>query len=86
MVRYADDIAAVVTASYREETQRKLNHVMLRMKTWSDSHGLDLAMHKTEILLTTGRHIPLQMDMSIGNEAIKARSSVRYLGISWIQN
>ena len=53
---------------------------MLRTKTWLDSHGLDLAMNKTELLLITGRRIPLQ-EMSIGNEPIRTKSCVRYLGI-----
>ena len=46
-----------------------------------DFYDLDLAMHKTELPLITGRHIPLQLDISIGNEVIRAKSSVRYLGI-----
>ena len=40
-----------------------------------------LAMHKTEILLITGRHIPLHVDMAIGNEVIRTKSSVTYLEI-----
>ena len=55
LVGYADDIAAVITASNTEETQRKLKLVMLITKTWLDSHSLDLAMHKTELLLITRR-------------------------------
>ena len=38
-------------------------------------------MHKTELLLITGCHIPLQVDMIIENEVIRTKSSVRYLGI-----
>ena len=39
------------------------------------------ARHKTELLLITGHHIRLHMDMTIGNEVIRTKSSVRYLGI-----
>ena len=38
--------------------------VMLRTKQWLDYHGLNLTMHKTELFLITGSHIPLQLDMS----------------------
>ena len=38
-------------------------------------------MHKTELLLITGRHIPSHMDMSVGDEVIRANISVRYPGI-----
>ena len=54
---YAYDIAAVITARNTEEAQRKLRRVMLRAKTWLDFQGLDLAMHKMELLLITGSHI-----------------------------
>ena len=30
-------------------------------------------MHKTELLLITVGHIPLQVDMSIGNEVIRTK-------------
>ena len=78
---YADDSAAVTTARNTEQAQRKLRRVMLRTKTWLNSHGLDLAMHKTELLLITGRRFPLHVDMNIGNEVIRTKNSDRYLGI-----
>ena len=40
----------------------------------------DLAMHKTERLIA-GLHIPLHVDMTIGNEVSRTKSSVRYLEI-----
>ena len=54
---------------------------MLTTKTWCNYHGEDLAMLKAELLLIIGRHIPLLVDMTIGNELIRNKSSVRYLGI-----
>ena len=54
---------------------------MLKTKTCLDSHGLELAMHKTELLLIIGRRIPLHVEMSIGNEVIRTKNSIRYLGI-----
>ena len=47
---------------------------MLGTKTWLNFHGLDLAMHKMELLLITGRHIPLHEDSTIGNEVFKTKS------------
>ena len=52
---------------------------MQRTKTWLNSHILNLALHITELLLITSRHIPLHMNMTIGNEVIRTKSSVRYL-------
>ena len=81
LVGYADDIAAVITARNTEEVQRKLRRVMLRTKTWLDSHGLDLVMHETELLLITGHRIPLHVEMNFGNEVITTKSTVRDLEI-----
>ena len=78
LIGYADDIAAVITARNTEEALRR---VMLRTKTWLVFYGLDLVMHKTELLLITGRCIPLHVIMSIENEGIRTKSSVRHLGI-----
>ena len=39
-------------------------------------------MHKTELLLIAGRHIPLQVDMSIANAVVRTKSLVLHLGIS----
>ena len=47
---------------------------MLGRKPWMDFHGLDLAIHKTELLLITGRRIPLHVEMSIGNVVIRIKS------------
>ena len=77
MIGYADDIATVIMARNTDEGQRKLKCVILRTKTWLASHGLDLAMHKSELLLITGCYIPLHVEMSIGNEVIRTKSSVR---------
>ena len=45
-----------------------------------DSHGLDLVIHKTELLLIIGRQGGEHVNMSIKKEVIRTKSSVRYLG------
>lgn len=81
LVGYADDIAAVITARDTEEAQRKLNQVMLRTQAWLDSHGLKLATEKTELLLLTKKHIPLEVEMRICVNTISTQKVVNYLGI-----
>ena len=68
------DIAAVITARNTEQAQRKLRRVMLRTKMGLDSHCLDLAMQKTDLLLIAGYRITFHMKMSIGNEVIRTKS------------
>lgn len=81
LVGYADDIAAVIAARNMEEAQSKLNQVMLRTKLWLDSHSLKLATEKTELLIITRKHIPVEVDMRVLSETIKTRRWIKYLGL-----
>lgn len=81
LVGYADDIAAVITARTMVEAQSKLNQVMLRTKLWLDSHNLKLATEKTELLIITGKHIPLEVDMRVLSETIRTKRRLTYLGL-----
>lgn len=81
LVGYADDIAAVISARDSEEAKRKLRQVMIRTMAWLDSHGLRLATQKTEVLLLTRRHIPVEIDIDIGDISIRTKRCVNYLGI-----
>lgn len=81
LVGYADDIAAVIQARTIEEAQRRLNQVMIRARSWLQSHGLELATHKTELLLMTGRRIPTGINMRVNDVVISTKSTVNYLGI-----
>lgn len=81
LVGYADDIAAVIEARNTEEAQRRLTQVMIRTKNWLDSHGLQLASQKTELLLLTRKHIPTEIDMRFDDVVIRTTKSLKYLGI-----
>lgn len=81
LVGYADDVAAVITARNTEEAERRLRQVMIRTTTWLNTHGLQLAIQKTEVLLLTKKQIPLEIGMRIDDETITTKTSVKYLGI-----
>lgn len=81
LVGYADDIAAVIQARNTEDAQRRLRQVMIRTKFWLSSHGLELAAHKTELLLLTRQRIPLEINMQFGEAVIPTKKSLTYLGI-----
>ena len=72
MVGHTGDIVVVITFRNTVQAQRKLRHVMLKTKTWLDSHGP---------CIKRNHWITLQVDMSNENEVIMIKSSVRYLGI-----
>ena len=57
---------------------------MLRTKACFNSHGLGMAMHKKELLLFTGRHIPLLVHMISRNEVIRTKISEDTWEKGWI--
>ncbi|KAH8375738.1 hypothetical protein KR093_008377, partial [Drosophila rubida] len=81
LVGFADDIAAIIKARDMTEAQRKLNQVMMRAMAWFKTHGLKLATEKTEIIILTKRHIPLEVNMHVSDDIIKTKLSLNYLGI-----
>lgn len=81
LVGYADDIAAVISARDTEEAERKLKQVMIRVKTWMDSHGLSLATQKTELLLLTRRHIATEIALNVDGITLHTKRCLNYLGI-----
>ena len=81
LVGYADDIAAVIKARDTEEAEIRLRQVMVRTSAWLREHGLQLATHKTEIVLLTRWHIPREIDIRIQDGTIKTQQSIKYLGV-----
>lgn len=81
LVGYADDIAAVIKARDTEEAEIRIRQVMVRTSAWLREHGLQLATHKTEIVLLTRRHIPREIDIRIQDGTIKTQQSIKYLGV-----
>lgn len=81
LVGYADDIAAVISARDTDEARRKLRQVMIRTKTWLDTHGLQLALQKTEIVVLTRKNIPTEISIEIEGEIINTSRFLNYLGI-----
>lgn len=81
LVGYADDIVSVISARDIEDARRKVNQVMIRTQIWLEDHGLELARNKTEVILMTMAHIPLEISMQIGDVTLVTKKAVRYLGL-----
>ena len=77
LVGYVDDIVAVIKSRNTEEVKHRLRQVMMRTKSLLETHGLQMAMHKTELLLLTRRHIPVEIDINIGDLVILTKNSIK---------
>lgn len=81
LVAYVDDAAIVITARTMELAQFALDQAMRRVLEWMRSHGLQLVIPTTEIVMLTRRRIPTILPMTIGDEVLQTQSSAWYLGV-----
>ncbi|KAM8707458.1 hypothetical protein ACLKA7_011527 [Drosophila subpalustris] len=81
LVAFADDVAAVIVSRDTTEAQRKLNVVMVQVQAWLRDHGLKLAAEKTELLLLTRSHIPLEVPLQVCGHPKSTQRSAKYLGL-----
>ena len=57
LIRYADDVALSITDSDLQMIQERLTLVMRQINLWMGEHGLQLAIPKTKIILSTRRMV-----------------------------
>lgn len=57
------------------------NEATAQIKRWLESVGLELADHKTDAVLITGRKIADTMTIQVGKERIVSKRSLKYLGV-----
>lgn len=81
LVGYADDVAALVAARTVDQAQIKLNRVMRLVNNWMESHGLTLALGKTEVVVLTKKRIPTVIPVRVGDEVVESKAAVKYLGV-----
>jgi len=81
LVGFADDVAVVTVAKHVYEIEATTNEAIARIKRWLSSMNLELADHKTEALLITGRKKVETMTIQVGREQIKSGSKLKYLGV-----
>lgn len=79
-VGYTDDAAALVAARVLDEAQIMLNRVT-RAVIWMHSHGLTLAVIKTELVVITKKRILIIMIIRVGDEVFESEPAFKYIGV-----
>ena len=82
LVGYADDVAALVAGRTVEQAQSRLGILMRRVSGWMTTHGFNLALEKTEVVILTKKRIPTLRPISFGESIIESKSAVKYLGLT----
>lgn len=81
LVGFADDVAIVTVAKHIHEIEAVTSEAIERIRRWLESAGLELADHKTEAVLITGRKQTETMTIRVGRERIESKRSLKYLGV-----
>ncbi|XP_037959279.1 uncharacterized protein LOC119688683 [Teleopsis dalmanni] len=82
VVGYADDIAIVVVAKTLDEVARNCSATIAAAKSWLQYSGLELAEHKTEVLLISSRKKIEQLSIKVGGVDIQSSPQLTYLGVT----
>ena len=80
-VGIADDVALVVVGKFLEEVTWIANEAIRTIKQWLVSVGLQLADHKTEVVLVTSRKKTETITVRVGDSEITLIPSLKYLGV-----
>lgn len=81
LIGFADDVAVVVTAKFKDEVEFIATEAVSIIQRWMDSMGLELAAHKTEIVLVSSRKRRECASVKIKDTVIESKRAVRYLGV-----
>lgn len=81
IIGFADDIAIVVVAKHVDEIEAVANMAILMVKNWLKSVELELAEHKTELVLISSRKKKEEAAVRVGEYLVKSKNAVKYLGI-----
>lgn len=81
MVCFADDLALVATARTVRVLVGSVNRALEAIEAWLSDRMLELAPHKTEAILLTGRKRMEYLEFKLGNVTIIPQRTMRYLGV-----
>jgi hypothetical protein len=82
LVGFADDVAVVVVAKFKDEAEHICNEAIAIIQQWLSKVGLQLAEHKTEAVLVTSRKKRENITIQVGNSEIVSKPCIKYLGIT----
>jgi len=81
VVGFADDVAVVVVGKFLDDVSYTANKAIYNIRQFLASVGLQLADHKTEVILVTSRKIRETITLTVGGHDITSQPSLRYLGV-----
>ena len=81
LIAYADDLALLVLDQSEASLESKVNRTAERIIKWLNEHDLELAAHKTECVMLSGRRKHRPVTFRVGGKNISPSNNIKYLGI-----
>lgn len=81
LVGYADDLVILVVDRDQEALAEKATKAIDEIMRWMVAAGLELATHKTEALLLTGRKRKQPIRFRVGGDWVETGKTLTYLGV-----
>jgi hypothetical protein len=80
-IAYADDVAVLATARNANGIEEIMNPALEVISDWISSHGLQLAVHKTEAVMLTNKNVFTNPNITVDGTNVEIKKSVVYLGV-----
>ena len=71
LMGYSNYVVVLVAAYTIDQSQIKLNRVRRSVNNWMVSHGLTLALSKTEVVVLTKERIPTVIPVQVGDKVVE---------------
>lgn len=81
IIGFADDIVLAVTGETREEVEMLATEAIRIIENWMHEAKLQIAHHKTEMVLISNCKVPQQSEIIVGEHAIVSKRELKYLGV-----
>lgn len=81
IVGFADDIVMTVTGESLAEVEASATESIRRVASWMQKAKLQIAHHKTEILLVSNRRAVQHVEITVGEHTITSKRQLKYLGV-----
>lgn len=81
IVAYADDVAVVSKGDNKESLEKNINRTVKKIIDWMNDHKLEIAAHKTEVVLLISKRTCNEITVKVDQVRIKSKESAKYLGV-----
>lgn len=81
MVTFAEAVAVITTECTIQILDEVTNWALKIVADWMEDNGLELSVHKTEVIVLTNKRCYIKSSFIIKNVCIQSQEQLRYMGV-----